>query len=482
MPDGNLIINDFSKARVLCVGDVMLDKFVYGHVERISPEAPIPVFAIKDEQVMLGGAGNVTRNLVSLGAHTVLVSVIGNDKIGRDVAAMIGKEERILPYLITEPSRITTTKTRYVAGSHQILRADHEVQTSINEDTARMLLDSVISELDKVDVVLLSDYGKGVLTRQVLHDIIAAAREKNKPVVIDPKSRDFSLYHGATVISPNLNELTNAATRDLKGDEEIVDAARQLMKTYDIGNILVTRSKEGMTLVTPTEAHHIRARSHEVFDVSGAGDTAIATLALSIATGLPIAYSAELANIAAGVVVGKVGTAIITQQDLQTELFVHEKTSGTHKILTLSDAKTMVERWRREGKTVGFTNGCFDIMHSGHITMLNRTKAHCERLIVGLNSDASVKRLKGEKRPVNSEIERALMLASLSVVDMVVIFSEDTPIALLEALRPDVLAKGADYQKHQVVGHELVEGYGGKVILIPLKEGYSTTNIIKKMA
>lgn len=482
MSDTKFIIDDFSKLRIVCVGDIMLDRFVYGQVDRISPEAPIPVFVIKDEQVMLGGVGNVTRNLVSLGAHTILASVIGNDKTGRDIAAMVGREKNILPFLITETSRITTTKTRYVAGGHQVLRADHEVQNAISEDTQRTLLDSIKSELDNADAVILSDYGKGVLARKVLNTVIADAKAAGKPVIVDPKSRDFSIYSGATLISPNLNELANAAGREVHGDEEVTEAARHLMKTHDIANILVTRGKDGMTLVTKSEVYHIHSRAHEVFDVSGAGDTAIATIALGIAAGLPLAYSAELANMAAGVVVGKIGTAVITPQDLQTELFAHEKTAGTHKILTLSDAKTQVEKWRREGKKVGFTNGCFDIMHSGHLMMLNGTKSHCDRLIVGLNSDASVKRLKGEKRPVNSEIERALLLASLSVVDMVVIFSEDTPLNLLESLKPDVLAKGSDYQKHQVVGHELVEGYGGKVVLIPLKEGYSTTNIIKKMA
>ncbi len=482
-PDYEPIVDGFSSLSVLCVGDIMLDKFVYGQVDRISPEAPVPVFSIKEERMMPGGAGNVTRNLVSLGSHAVLVSVIGNDPVGREIAAMIGKEPRILPCLLTETGRITTTKTRYVAGTHQVLRVDKEVQHPISEETTRMLLEIVLSELDNIDVVILSDYGKGLLTRTVIHEIIMAAAKKKKPVIVDPKSRDFSLYYGATLVSPNLHELANAAARELRTEAEIIEAARSLMQAFNIANILVTRSKDGMTLITkPGEVTHIKARVHEVFDVSGAGDTAVATLALGIASGLSCADAAKLANMAAGVVVGRIGTAAIAAQDLKTELFVHERTSGTYKILTLPDARIQVDKWKREGKVVGFTNGCFDLIHSGHLKVLNRTKLHCDKMIVAVNSDASVKRLKGESRPINSEIERALLLASLSVVDMVIIFTEDTPLALLEALRPDVLAKGADYQKSQVVGHELVESYGGKVVLVPLKEGYSTTNMIKKMA
>ncbi len=483
MLDYETIIENFSRVRVLCIGDIMLDKFVYGQVDRISPEAPITVFSVQEERVMLGGAGNVMRNLVSLGAHTVLVSVIGNDKVGREVTAMVGRETNVLPLLVTENGRITTTKTRYVAGSHQVMRADNEVLTAIMPETAKMVAGNVASEIDNVDVVIISDYGKGLLTRDVLHSIIETANAKKKPVLVDPKSRDFSLYYGATLISPNLHELSNAANHELKAEPDIIEAAKTLLGTYNIGHMLVTRSKDGMTLVSNAdEPHHIKARAHEVFDVSGAGDTAIATLAIGVASGLPYPDAATIANTAAGIVVGKPGTAVIAAQDLKTELFVHEKTSGTRKILTLADATAQIARWKREGRSIGFTNGCFDLMHSGHLTILNGTKAHCDKLIIGVNSDASVKRLKGKNRPINGEIERALLLASLSVVDMVIIFSEDTPMALLEALRPDVLAKGADYQKHQVVGHELVESYGGKIVLVPLKEGYSTTNIIRKVA
>lgn len=477
------VINRFSEARVLCVGDVMLDKFIYGQVDRISPEAPIPVFSIRQEGTMLGGAGNVARNLVALGAQTSFVSVIGNDKVGHEIASMVGKEKQITPYMLTEAGRISTTKTRYVAGMHQVLRADREVLLPISQTTAQMLIDTVREEMKHNSAVILSDYGKGVFTRETLAAIIDAAKAHGIPVIVDPKSRDFSMYRGATCVSPNLNELANAATCELRSEEDIINAAQTLIGAHDIASILVTRSRDGMMLITASgEVYNIAARAQEVFDVSGAGDTAIATLTLGIAMGLGAPQAAQLANLAAGVVVGRLGTAVATAQDLKTALMASEKTSGLYKIMPLAAAQSQAEQWKREGKIVGFTNGCFDLMHSGHLSLLHETKSHCDKLIIGLNSDDSVRRLKGPTRPVNGEVERALMLAALSVVDMVVIFEEDTPRTLIEALKPGVLVKGADYQRHQVVGHDIVDRYGGKVILVPIKEGYSTTNIIRKMA
>ena len=477
------VIDQFNDAKILCVGDVMLDKFVYGSVDRISPEAPIPVFSIREERSMLGGAGNVARNLVSLGANTFFISVIGNDKVGHEIVALIGKETRITPYMLSEPGRISTTKTRYVAGMHQVLRADKEVTGAITDATAQMLMETVLGEMRHSRAIILSDYGKGVLTRPIIATIIQAAKKHGRPVIVDPKSRDFSIYAGASCVCPNLQELANAATRELNNEEDIIAAARALMSAHDIAAILVTRSRDGMTLVTAEGlVHHIPGRAQEVFDVSGAGDTAIATLALGIACGLEIHCAAQLANLAAGIVVGRLGTAVATIQDVKTALKVHERASGVHKILPIAAAELQADHWRREGKTVGFTNGCFDLMHPGHLSLLHETKFHCDKLIIGLNSDDSVKRLKGPSRPVNGEVERALLLASLSVVDMVVIFEEDTPRAVIEALKPDVLAKGADYQRHEVVGHDIVDRYGGKILLVPLKEGYSTTNLIRKMA
>lgn len=477
------VIERFADCRVLCIGDVMLDRFVYGRVDRISPEAPIPVFSIHDERTMLGGAGNVARNLVSLGAASAFISVTGHDKTGRDIAAMVGKEALITPYLIAEPGRLSTIKTRYVAGTQQVLRADHEVLSPLQEATAQRLVDAAVPELEECGVVLLSDYGKGVFTRPLIRRVIDEARAHNKPVLVDPKSRDFSLYAGASCVCPNQNELAAASATDIKTEEDIIAAARTLMQAHGIAHMLVTRGSRGMVLVPAEgEALFIPARAREVFDVSGAGDTAIATLALGVAAGLDFADAARLANIAAGIVVGRLGTAVITADDMRTALLSHHPLDGMQKIQPLAAMLDQVGQWKREGQRVGFTNGCFDLVHPGHLALLNACKATCDRLVVGLNSDASVKRLKGPKRPVNGENERALLLASLSVVDAVVLFEEDTPVKLIEAIRPDYLMKGADYQKHQVVGHEIVEAYGGEVVLIPLREGYSSTNIIQKMA
>lgn len=477
------VIDQFSQCRVLCIGDVMLDKFVYGQVDRISPEAPIPVFSIRDERAMLGGAGNVARNLVALGASTTFLAVTGNDKTGREILSLIGKEPLITPFLIPESGRLSTVKTRFVAGTQQVLRADHEVVMPIQESTAQRVVEAALSELPTQDCVILSDYGKGVLTRSTITSVIERAKELGKPVIVDPKSRDFGMYRGATCISPNLHELANATGQDVSTDEAIVLAARQLLEAHDVAYMLVTRSSKGMTLVSREgEIHHVPARAQEVYDVSGAGDTAIATLALGVASGLSFADAAVLANVAAGIVVGRLGTAVVTAQDMKQVLSSLTHLDGLQKIMPLSVAVAQVEQWRREGKKVGFTNGCFDLVHKGHLSLLNFCKQHCDKLVLGLNSDDSVKRLKGESRPVNSEQDRALLLASLAVVDGVVIFGEDTPLMLIEALRPTVLVKGADYQKHQVVGHEIVESYGGEIVLAPLKEGYSTTNIIKKMA
>jgi len=478
-----LIVDHFAECRVLCVGDVMLDRFVYGQVDRISPEAPIPVFAIREERSMLGGAGNVARNIVALGGRTSFIAVTGNDKVGHEILSLIGKEPLITPFLIPESGRISTIKTRYVAGTQQVLRADHEVAMPVQEATAQRVVEAVLSELPMQDAVVLSDYGKGVLTRTTITAIIEAAREQGKPVIVDPKSRDFGMYRGATCISPNLHELANASAMELRTEEDIVKAALALITQHNMDFMLVTRSSKGMTLVSKNGAvHHVAARAQEVFDVSGAGDTAVATLALGIASGLSFEDAAYLSNLAAGIVVGRLGTAVATLQDIKNAITTTHELTGAHKILPLSSAAAQVDQWKREGKVVGFTNGCFDLLHHGHLSILNFCKKHCDKLVVGVNTDASIKRLKGENRPVNSEQDRALLLASMAVVDAVVLFEEDTPLALIEALRPMVLVKGADYEKHQVVGHEIVESYGGKVELAPLKDGYSTTNTIRKMA
>ena len=483
-PDILHYLERFSAMQILCVGDIMLDRFMYGTVERISPEAPIPIFTQAREERMLGGAGNVVRNLLSLGAQATFVSVVGDDSVGNYLTKLVGSEERILPHLISERGRISSKKTRYVASGQQLLRSDSESKSPIRDETARKLLEVTLAELPNHHAVILSDYGKGTLTPEVIATIITAARAASIPVFVDPKARDVSIYAGATVLSPNARELALSAGVDgFANDEELIEAAKHLCIAHKFQYVLATRGEHGMTLVDALGlVLHIEAAAHEVFDVSGAGDTVIATLALAYAAGALMPQAAELANLAAGVVVGRLGTAVAYQTDITSALYQHRTQNMQQKIVPLAHAAALVDRWRREGEVIGFTNGCFDIMHAGHISLLLQAATRCDRLIVGINSDDSVRALKGPARPINNEYDRACILAALEAVSAVVIFNDDTPLNLIQTLAPDVLMKGADYTREQVVGHELVEARGGRVELIPLKDGYSTSNIIKKIS
>ena len=470
-----------AEIHILCIGDAMIDRFMYGAVDRISPEAPIPVFTFERESIMLGGAGNVVRNLLSLGAQSTFISVIGDDLVGKQLLSLVAKEARLVPYLLTEKGRITTEKTRYVSGNQQLLRADNETRAAITQATESQLCNLIESELPKHQAVILSDYGKGVLTDRVIRTTIDTARAHHIPVFVDPKRADMSIYKGATILSPNAKEFQVAIHRENWDESSFIADAAALTSALALDAMLVTRGKDGMSLIEKNGTHtHINASAREVFDVSGAGDTAIATLALAYACGNPSADAARIANLAAGIVVGRLGTALVYQTDLTTALYAEESASLTHKILPLALACDQMSNWKRDGMRVGFTNGCFDIMHAGHVTLLNDAKAQVDKLIVAINTDASVRRLKGDSRPINAEHDRAMLLAALNNVDMVVLFDDDTPMSLLEALKPDILMKGADYTKETVVGAKLVESYGGKIVLLPLKEGYSTTNIIKR--
>lgn len=471
-------IESFDQARILCVGDIMLDRFMYGEVSRISPEAPIPVFRFNREDTMLGGAGNVVRNLLSLGAHTSFIGVIGDDDVGRQLMQLISEYERLEPYILTEKSRQSTQKLRYIAAQQQLLRADHEQATSLKPETVEQLVSVAEGAIPEADAIILSDYGKGMINLETAQKLIAIAKQHNVPVFVDPKSRQFSDYAGAFLLSPNYKEFSEACALEKMSDEE---AALEVMTQNSIEHLMVTRGKDGISLFSSAEATHIPAQAREVFDVSGAGDTVIATLALAYVRGLHIGDAARIANSAAGIVVGKLGTATVYRTDLKTALHTQEMREGSRKIYSRESVAEQVRTWQKQGLKVGFTNGCFDVVHAGHIQILEDAKAQCDRLVLGLNSDDSVRRLKGESRPVNHEMDRAMLLAAISAVDAVSIFREDTPLELLELIRPDVLMKGQDYTKDQVVGGELVESYGGEIVLLPLKKGYSTTATIEKM-
>jgi D-beta-D-heptose 7-phosphate kinase/D-beta-D-heptose 1-phosphate adenosyltransferase len=463
--------------RVLVVGDVMLDRFVAGRVERISPEGPVPVLRVEHEQAVLGGAGNVLRNLNALGAEAMLLAVTGDDPAGREVERLVAAEDGEGSRLLVVPARATTIKERYIAGGQQLLRADRETGDRIPEATARALAEAARAALPGAAALVLSDYGKGTLPRDMLATLIGAARAAGRPVIVDPKGDDFSRYRGASLVTPNRRELERASGRGAGDDQAVEDACRALIERCGLEGVLATRSEAGMTLVERDDAvRHLRAAAREVFDVTGAGDSVVAVLGAALAAGIASPDAARLANIAAGLVVGRLGTAVARPDELRRALLASDT-----RAVPLEALLDLVTAWRRAGLEVGFTNGCFDLLHPGHLSLLRQAKAACDRLIVGLNSDASARRLKGGGRPVQDEAARAAVLAALADVDQVVIFAEDTPLGLIEALRPDVLIKGAEYTLAQVVGAEFVQGYGGRVLLAEILPGHSTTGTIERL-
>lgn len=468
-----------SRASVLVLGDAMLDRYVYGTVERISPEAPIPIVSIEREVAMPGGAGNVVRNLTALGAAVAFVSVVGDDQAGSDLTGLIGGQPNVEPWLLVQGGRETTVKTRYLAAGQQLLRADREITAPIHPKLVERLLRIVHDAMMATSVTVISDYGKGVVTPEVSAAVIAAARHAGRRVIVDPKGHDYGRYAGADLIKPNRRELAEASGMDVSDEAGIVAAARHLQVTHGFGAVLVTRGEDGMTLLDGSGVHHFPAEAAEVYDVSGAGDTVAATLAAGVAVGLKLPIAARLANVAGGIVVGKVGTAVTREADLQGA--ISAKGGALRKIVTREAAAEQVERWRHRGWRTGFTNGCFDLLHPGHVHLLEQARGACDRLVVGINSDASVRALKGAGRPVQPEVARAAVLASLGAVDLVCIFEEATPEALLEELRPDLLVKGADYTVDTVVGAELVTGWGGRVMLAELLPGHSTTATVSRL-
>ena len=475
-------IDRLKSARVLCIGDVMLDHYVYGEVTRVSPEAPIPVLCVEREMKTLGGAGNVLRNLQALGAASSFVSVVGNDVAGHEVARLLEAQNGAELHVLVQPHRTTTVKTRYIAANQQLLRADREsaipLDPHIREDLLRLVRELVSDH----SVVIISDYAKGVLTEGVALEIIRAAYDAGARTIVDPKGGDPIRYRGADLLKPNRRELAEATGMPVATDSEIVAASRALIERCDFNAVLASLGAEGMVLVAADGTLHVqRAEVREVYDVSGAGDTAVATLAASLAAGVDLTDAARLANTAAGIAVGKVGTAVVYARELTTFLSGHDLYT-LDKAPPRAHALDLVERWRRQGLKIGFTNGCFDLLHPGHVALLGQAKAACDRLVVGLNSDASTARLKGPRRPVQTETARAEVLASLAAVDLIIMFEEDTPIDLIIAVRPHLLVKGADYRVDEVVGAEFIRSIGGEVLLAAVIPGYSTTATIARLA
>ena len=469
--------------RVACVGDLMVDRFIYGEVTRVSPEAPIPVLARKRELVMLGAAGNVARNVAALGGSVALAGLVGGDAEGHEALRLVGEEDGVEGYLVTDPGRPTTLKTRFVSGGQQLLRVDLEESRAVTGDVEQRLLRTIRDMAEGCGVVLLSDYGKGAVTDAVIAACREAAAATNARVVVDSKARSFARYGAVDLIKPNALELAHATDLPTGTDAEIEAALARALELWAARAILVTRAAKGMSLAVRGEAvRHFPTAPREVFDVSGAGDTTLAALGLALAAEAPIEDAIAFAQLAAGVAVSKVGTATVTPEELVEATITAHLAPAEAKVATLQRMADEVARWRAKGLRVGFTNGCFDILHKGHVAYLAQARSWCDRLIVGLNSDGSVRALKGEGRPVNDLESRALVLAGLGSVDLVVPFDEPTPLKLIEAARPDVLVKGADYAEDEVVGGDVVKGWGGEVRLAQLVDGYSTTAAIARMS
>jgi len=476
-------LTDLSRQTVLCIGDLMLDEFVYGEVSRISPEAATPVIAVKRTEVMVGGAGNVARNLVALGTRCIFVGVVGDDDAGSALTKALATHPLIEFHLAVDAKRQTTRKVRFVSEHHSahLLRADWEVASPVDAAAEDALIGHAVKAMPRAGAVVLSDYAKGALTPRVVRAVIEAANASGKPVLVDPKGRDYSVYKGATLITPNRQELAEATGSAAKSDEEVVAAASGLARLLGAKAVLVTRSEDGMTLVSDGAAVHVPAYPVRVRDVSGAGDTVMAVLSAMLAMKADFESAMRAANAAAAVVVGKRGTATLSVAELRSRILPAATLAAEEKIVfdwALLD-EHMAE-WRKQGLRVGFTNGCFDLLHPGHVKLLAGARAACDRLVVGLNGDDSVTRLKGAGRPVQQVAARAELLAALEAVDLVVVFDEDTPEKLIARVKPTILVKGSDYKREDVVGHALVEALGGEVILIDLVPGQSTTSMVER--
>ncbi|MCB1782801.1 MAG: D-glycero-beta-D-manno-heptose-7-phosphate kinase [Alphaproteobacteria bacterium] len=495
------LIENMKSACILVVGDIMLDRFVYGRVERISPESPVPVLAVERENTMLGGAGNTLSNLVHLECKSKILSVIGDDAPGAQIRELCQALDIDDTGLISLKDRSSIVKTRFLAGHQQLLRTDNE---RISAVPAEPVIGKLDEALEGVTAVILSDYGKGLLSKELVSTVISKAQAKNIPVLIDPKGKDYAIYKGADVVTPNKKELSEATNGGAVGtDDEVVATASKLLASSGIKNIVATRSADGMSVISQNaEPLHIRSAANiEVFDVSGAGDTVIATIAAALASGATLQQAALLANLAGSIVVAKVGTAPIRAAELKTAVKNHDIQSSTGPaaaaaariervrrapVLSWSEAEEEIRRWRARGLKTGFTNGCFDILHYGHVSYLNEARSRCDRLIVGLNSDSSVRILKGPERPVHDEASRAGVLAALGSVDMVVLFGakeqgdDNTACKLLDRLQPDIYFKGGDYAIDQIPEAPGVLRNGGKVEVMPVYEGHSTTASIAK--
>ncbi len=475
--------NRFTDKTVLVVGDLILDRYLWGDVERISPESPVPIVRLARENEVAGGAANVAANLANLGVPVSLAGYTGNDPARERLLELLHQDGIDTSLIIGLNNWTTITKTRVISGHQQMLRIDRECPPPISKQDSEPLISSLHAQItsENVGLVLLSDYAKGVLTDSICRDVIALARQAGIPILVDPKGKDYRKYTGATAITPNRSELADACRVPPNQLESLLTAGRELCKGLGLDFLPVTLSAQGIAYIDTEQTLRISALAREVFDVSGAGDTVLAVLAAGLLAGLSRIDALRLANLAAGVVVGKVGTVPVQRKELIKALSTEQALAQSDKICPLPELLQQVENWRARGERLVFTNGCFDLLHAGHVSYLEKAKRLGQRLIVGLNSDSSVKALKGAGRPIIRENDRARVLAALAAVDAVVLFDEETPLSLIRALRPEVLAKGADYTADQVVGGSEVKKWGGEVALVELVNGKSSSLIVQSI-
>ncbi len=464
---------------VLCIGDIILDSYSHGDVKRISPEAPIPVLKINNNKYeVLGGCGNVAKNISGAGSKCHIISVCGDDEESKVLKKLLKDSKKITFNLLTDNSRCTTKKIRFVSGNQQILRVDKEFNKPISSKLETKILSILRSKIDFFDVIVLSDYSKGLLTNNLLKSTIELSRKKNKLIIVDPKKIDFSPYKGANIITPNYKELLQASNieKELKKEENakvVVRLSRKLLKKYNFDAIVTTRSSDGISIVDKKNNYlHLPSKAQEVFDVSGAGDTVIAYVASGIANGRSLFNATEIANDAAGFAVGKFGTTVVNEKDLFSS-------NQKNKLCELKELNNDLKKYKN--KTIGFTNGCFDLIHQGHIFYLKEARKMCDFLILGLNSDNSIKKIKGKDRPILNQIERTEILKNFDFIDKILIFNEETPINLIKKIKPNIIFKGDDYSINKVVGSKEIKKWGGQIKLIKCVKGKSTSNIIRKI-
>ena len=477
----NIDISKFERCKILVVGDLMIDEYLWGSVDRISPEAPVQVVSVEKEEYTPGGSGNVVNNLVALGAKVLAVGVIGTGREGKLLLEKFKKIGVDTRGIIQEPERPTTRKTRIIAGNQHVLRIDRETKKEISNRTFQTIAEFTEKIMPEVDIVLISDYGKGMVTKSMLSGLVALAKKHNKITIADPKGLDFKKYSGVSIITPNRKEAALALGVEIVNELSLYRAGAKILESVEIDRLLITCGKDGMVLFERNKKpYKINAVARQVYDVSGAGDTVLSVFGLAIASELSFKEGIKLANTAAGIVVGKVGTATVSKKEiLDAFKQAHDGVPGKYKLLT--ELEDLIHELKKKNKKIVLTNGCFDLLHAGHIVFFSASRQTGDVLIVALDDDDSVKRLKGEGRPVISARERVRIISALDVVDYVVVFSTGELDKLIEIIRPDVLTKGSNYTSQEVYGHKLIEKFGGRVELIPVSENISSTSIINSI-